>query len=342
VRLMLGVVESGFFPGILLYMSMWYRRHELARRFSFFFAASLIAGAFGGLIAGGIVTDLEGARGLPSWKWLFLVEGLMTMVFAVSAVFIMPDFPGNTRWLSEEERRYAVGRLIADHTAVQETDTDMPLWKAAKVAVLDWRMWLFTFGQTCNSCAGTISYFIPTLVSSLGYEGNMAQFMTVPIYSVAVVVNLIVCFSSDIYRERPKHEMFLTALGFVSLAIVAGVTEPKVRYAFLCLGVSGVWASGPLTLVWGSSALTQPPKVRAIQIGLLNGLANLSSTYGSYVWPASSAPRYIPGFVTCVMLMVAAFGYACIGWYFIPGSGARLKLPYELEEERAAAPAGAA
>lgn len=74
LRLVLGVVEAGFFPGILLYMSFWYKKMELARRFSVFYSASLLAGAFGGLLAGAILGGLNGASGLPAWKWLFLSE----------------------------------------------------------------------------------------------------------------------------------------------------------------------------------------------------------------------------------------------------------------------------
>jgi len=263
---------------------------------------------------------------LPAWKWLFLVEGLMTVTFSVIAVFIMPDFPATTKWLSEEERRYAVARLVAESTVTQGADHKIGLWKATKVGVKDWRMWLFTFGQSTNTCAGTITYFIPTLVSSLGYSGKMAQFMTVPIYAVALVIVLSVCFSSDFNQERPKHIMFITVLSFVSLAIVAGVKDPKVRYAFLAFGASGTWACGPMTLVYTSNTLQQTAEVRAIQIGILNGLSNLSSAYGSYIWPASSAPRYIPGFVTSVMLQVGSFSFAVIAWFVIPGNGGRKKI----------------
>jgi MFS family permease len=74
LRFVLGVTEAGFFPGILLYMSFWYRKMELARRFSVFYSASLLAGAFGGLLAGAILSGLDGASGLSAWKWLFVSE----------------------------------------------------------------------------------------------------------------------------------------------------------------------------------------------------------------------------------------------------------------------------
>ncbi|ORY26040.1 major facilitator superfamily domain-containing protein [Naematelia encephala] len=326
LRFVLGVVEAGFFPGILLYMSFWYKKMELARRFAVFYSASLLAGAFGGLLAGAILSGLNGASGLPAWKWLFLIEGLMTVCFSVIAVFILPDFPGNTKWLSKEERDYAVGRLIADNNIDSEEDTAIGHWKSIVMAVKDWRTWLFCFGQSCNTAAGTITYFIPTLMSALGYSGKHAQYMTVPIYMVALVIVLVTCFSSDITQERPKHIMAVAALSVVSLAITAGVQgNPHVRYAFLAFGASGIWACSPMTLTYLSNTISRPAEKRAVSVGIVNALANLSSVYGSYIWPSTSAPKYIPGFVTSTMLQFGSFAFAVAAWYLLK------KYPYPVK-----------
>jgi hypothetical protein len=105
----------------------------------------------------------------------------MTVVFAVVAVFVLPDFPGNTSWLTEEEREYAVARLVADNNADDEEDAAVGHWKSFVMACKDWRTWLFTFGQSTCTAAGTITYFIPTLTTSLGYSGRTAQFVSIPV-----------------------------------------------------------------------------------------------------------------------------------------------------------------
>ena len=87
--------------------------------------------------------------------------------------------------------------------------------------------------------------------------------------AVAFVIVLSVCFSSDLLQERPKHLMVVTVISFTCFAIVAGVQDPKVRYAFLALGTSCTWVCGPMTLSYTSNSLTQPARVRAIQIGIL-------------------------------------------------------------------------
>lgn len=106
------------------------------------------------------------------------VEGLMTVVFAIVAVFVLPDFPGNTSWLSGEERQYAVARLLADDNADNEVDDQVGYWQSFVMACKDWRTWLFCFGQSTNTAAGTITYFVPTLMTALGYTGRQAQFVS--------------------------------------------------------------------------------------------------------------------------------------------------------------------
>lgn len=96
----------------------------------------------------------------------------------LDASFILPDFPGNTKWLTEEERIYAVARLADDNNTDSVEDEKVGHLRAFMMAVKDWRTWLFVFGQSCNTAAGTITYFIPTLMTSLGYTGIKAQFVS--------------------------------------------------------------------------------------------------------------------------------------------------------------------
>ncbi|OAA69694.1 Major facilitator superfamily domain, general substrate transporter [Cordyceps fumosorosea ARSEF 2679] len=306
LRFCLGLVEAGFFPGVLLLLSSWYKKSELARRFSIFYCSSLLSGAVGGLI----------------------VEGCMTIGFAVIAIFILPDFPATTRWLTPEEREYAIRRLAKDNNY---TLLEAPgHWQSFMQAVKDWRTWVFVLAQSLCTCAGTITYFIPTLMVALGYEGQQTQYMTIPIYMTALVIVLISCFSSDLQNERPKHIMAMAALATLSLIIVAAVENSRVRYAFLCFGGAGIWACSPLTLSYLSNTISQPAEKRAVAIGIVNALANLSSVYGSYIWPSNSAPKYIAGFSVSICLMFGAIVTAFLLKVLLN------KFPYPYESERPA------
>ncbi|QKX54712.1 uncharacterized protein TRUGW13939_01800 [Talaromyces rugulosus] len=301
LRFCLGVVEAGYFPGVLLFMSNWYKKSELARRFSIFYCASLVSGAVGGLIAGLIVDNMQNRGNLPAWKWLFLIEGCITIGFAILSIFILPDFPATTKWLTITEREYAMRRLEHDNNSTLAGDLSHT--QSFIHAVRDWRTWLFVLAQSLCTCAGTITYFVPTIMAALGYTGKSVQYMTIPLYMASLVIVLVCCFSSDLQNERPKHIMAIAAISTISLIITAAIDNSKARYAFLTFGAAGIWCCSPLTLSYLSNTISRPAEKRAVAIGVVNALANLSSVYGSYIWPSNDAPRYIAGFSVTTSLM---------------------------------------
>ncbi|KAH0592471.1 hypothetical protein MHUMG1_09858 [Metarhizium humberi] len=273
-----------------------------------------LSGAVGGLIAGLITDNMQNRDGLPAWKWLFLIEGCLTVGFAIIAIFILPDFPATTRWLTAEEREYAISRLENDHNSTQAGN--LSHLQSFLHAVRDWRTWMFVLCQSLCTCAGTITYFIPTLMAALEYKGHGIQYMTIPIYMVALVIVLVCSFSSDLLNERPKHIMTMSGMATVALIITATVENNKARYTFLAFGASGIWCCSTLTLSYLSNTICRPAEKRAVAIGLVNALANLSSVYsrvlsGSYIWPSNSAPRYIAGFSVSISLMFGTLLTAC-------------------------------
>jgi MFS family permease len=142
VRFFLGFVEAPFFPGAIFLMSSWYTRAELTRRISWFYSGNALANMFGGLLGAGILGSMEGAKGLAGWRWLFIIEGTLTIFFAILSIFVLPDYPHSTRWLSEEERAFASWRLIADINEADERHS-RTIWDGAKLALKDYRLYLF-------------------------------------------------------------------------------------------------------------------------------------------------------------------------------------------------------
>ena len=114
IRFFLGFVEAAYFPGCLFFLSSWYTRKELGFRTALLYSGSLLSGAFSGLISAGITNDLDGARGLRAWRWLFIIEGVITVFVAFCAYFVLPNFPRTTSWLTEEEKALAIWRLEED------------------------------------------------------------------------------------------------------------------------------------------------------------------------------------------------------------------------------------
>ncbi|KAF4877879.1 MFS transporter prlL [Colletotrichum siamense] len=143
-RFLLGCVEASFFPGSLLFLSRWYNRREMQLRVTILNSGNLAAQGFGGLIAAGILADMEGAAGLRAWRWLFIVEGAVTVALAGVALFILPDYPKTTSWLTEEERRVAQDRLALDEGLAggSAEDEDVTAMQGLIMACKDVKVWL--------------------------------------------------------------------------------------------------------------------------------------------------------------------------------------------------------
>lgn len=254
------------------------------------YAAAILSGAFGGLIAGGVITGLEGALGIRGWRWLFIIEGALTMFVSIIVIFVLPDWPVNTKWLSAEEKALAAARIKADH--VGTVDQKMKPSNSVLAALSDWRTYLFTFMYMMDVGAGTITYFIPTLTANLGFEGNKAQFMTVPIYAVTLVVELLNSWSADHFNERGFHIAIPLTVAGLMYALSIGVANTTAQYVFLCFGLAGTWGALPIILAWTPNIVGYPNEKRAVVQAFVNMVANLASIYGSFLWPATDAPRY--------------------------------------------------
>ena len=143
IRFFLGFVEAAYFPGCLFFLSSWYTRKELGFRTALLYSGALFSGAFSGLITAGIKNGLDGARGLRAWRWMFIIEGVITIFVASCAYFALPNFPRTTSWLTEEERQLAVWRLEEDIGEDDWVDSSQQtFFHGMKLAFQDIKMWI--------------------------------------------------------------------------------------------------------------------------------------------------------------------------------------------------------
>ncbi|KAG0142368.1 hypothetical protein CROQUDRAFT_237255 [Cronartium quercuum f. sp. fusiforme G11] len=315
VRFVLGFVESGFFPGVIFLLSSWYRKTELAKRIGFLYTAGILSGAFGGLISGGVISGLDEARGIRGWRWLFIIEGSITLLASIVAVFFLPDWPSNTKWLSAEQQALAVARVAADKPTNSHREEPLTHIQAFKAAVTDWRIYIFCFMYLMILSAATISYFLPTISTTLGYTGQTAQFMTVPFYICACTAILGVSLSADYFQDRVYHVAIPTAIAGAMYATCAGVETPAARYALICIGFAANYGSLPVALAWLSKEIGHPDSKRAVATAIVNTVANSSSIYGSFLW--SNGPQFTLGFS-----VTSSFCFSCailtvIGNFFL-------------------------
>ncbi|KPM37791.1 hypothetical protein AK830_g8772 [Neonectria ditissima] len=299
LRFFLGAIEAGFFPGVLYLMTCWYKKAEIGKRFSIFFTASVCSGALSGLLAGAITGNMEGVRGMRGWRWLYLIEGCCTITMAIVLKFVLLDFPESSKRLSVEERQLAVVRMIHDRNmSVARHGIRLTHWQSLKAAVADPRTYLFIilFVMDLGSC--TISYFIPTIVKSMGYTSVHAQYMTIPIWMVGAVFLIVLSYTADRTGDRRWHITGCLGLSFICTLVCITVNNPKVLYAMLCFYIAGLYTALPLILNWTSEIISLPAEKRAVVVALVNSIGNLSAVYGSRLWPASDGPDFIKGFAT--------------------------------------------
>ncbi|KAJ6020471.1 hypothetical protein N7540_005975 [Penicillium herquei] len=322
LRILVGSVEAGFAPGVLLVLSSWYKRTEQSKRFGVYISAAVLSGAFGSLIAAGIMDGLEGAHGIQGWRWLFIVEGAATIGFALIALFILPDFPANSKGLSEREREIAVARLASENvTAVTEDSAPLSNWGAVKVAARDWRTWAFVVGYMVIVGSSTLTYFYPTLVKGLFGTATTEKInlLTVPIYGAAFVATGITSYFGD---KVPQWRGFIIAcwltFALICSIIVCVVYNHIARYVLMILMACGLWATNGGTLAYASSAFAgMHPQARGVALALVNAMGNLAQIYGSYLFPESDSPKYIMGFsVISAMLALGVVVFAGLHVWF--------------------------
>lgn len=182
-RFILGFVEAPFFPGVLFYLSKWYTKKELSLRMAVFYSGSLISGAFGNLMAAGILNGLSGARGYDAWQWLYIIEGAITIFFGILLVFILPDFPHTWKSLTDEERHVANRRLAVDGAEADVDDgSGMSNVRGIKLALTDPKTYLLALAYHGQAGAAGIQNYFPTLTSTVQSNHIKALLLCAPPY----------------------------------------------------------------------------------------------------------------------------------------------------------------
>ncbi|KAJ4993615.1 MFS transporter [Stagonosporopsis vannaccii] len=299
-RFVLGITEAPFYPGGVYLISMFYTRKESATRMSIFYTGNLLASSFSGLIAAGVFAGMEGKSGLEGWRWLFIIQGLITVGVAVLAFFMLPNAPLQTRWLTQEERELAHSRIAFDTTEKKDKQS---VWKGLREACSDYRMWVFALMQNLHLSANGFKNFLPTVVQTLGFNRTITLVLTCPPYLLSAFISVAVSWSSGRFNERTWHITISKAIAIVGFMIGTLTLNIGARYFAMVLFVGATYGVNNINLSWTAATLGQTDEKKAVAIAIANTLGNLSFVYTPYLWPDSSKPRF-------AMAMWASVGFS--------------------------------
>ncbi|KAI6090565.1 major facilitator superfamily domain-containing protein [Hypoxylon rubiginosum] len=285
VRFFLGFVEAAYFVNT---------RKELGLRTAILYSGALISGAFSGLISAGITQNMDGARGLGAWQWLFIIEGVITVGISFIAAFILPNFPRTTSWLTEEEKALAIWRLEEDIGEDDWIDSEhQSLWEGARLAFIDVKTWVLLVLLFGIVASGSVTNFFPAVVKTLGYNNVNTLLLTCPPYVLTVICTFINAWHADRTGERYWHIMLSLVVAMAAFILAAATTSLAPRYVAMMLMVPGVYCAFVVALAWISNTLPRPPAKRAAALAFINAVSNASSIYASYMYEDRMAPRYV-------------------------------------------------
>lgn len=277
LRFLLGVAEAGFFPGIIFYLTHWYPARDRAHAYSWFLAAIPVSGIVGGPLSGALL-GLDGRLGLQGWQWLFLLEGIPSVVVGLLVLVLLPERPANARWLADEEKAWLERTLAAERAdAVAEHGASLG---RALASPRVW--WLGTVYFLIVAGLYAFSLWLPQLVKGSGRLSNLevGAITAVP-YLVAAAGMVLVGRSSDRSGERHLHlalPALAAAAGFVA---IASVRAPAPLVAALSVAAFGLLAClGPF---WALPTAFLKDQAGAGGIALINSMGALGGFVGPYL-----------------------------------------------------------
>ncbi|CAI6084580.1 unnamed protein product [Clonostachys chloroleuca] len=302
LRAVLGLLEAGFFPSCVYLLSTWYTRFEVGKRYSLFYLLGCVASAFSGILAYGLM-QLHGREGLTGWRWIFIIEGVLTCALGIGAYWLLVDFPDSTRknwsFLGQREREWIVARIARDRG-----DATVEPFKLSKFlrGGTDWKIWAYAmlfFNTTTISYS--LAYTLPILlVQNMGFDVGAAQCLVAPPYAFAGIVMFTGAWLSDKYRLRGPVIIFNMLLALIGLPLMGWTDSTRIRYLGVFFVTAGANANVPAVMTFQANNLRGQWK-RAFCSATMVGFGGVGGIAGSLVFrDQDKTTGYKPGMYACI------------------------------------------
>jgi len=277
MRFLLGVAEAGFFPGIILYLTYWYPSQRRGRITALFMTGIALAGVIGGPLSGYIMKVFDGAQGLAGWQWMFLLEGVPSIILGVIVIIMLDDSIAEAKWLSEEERAVLASNIQAE-VQDKHDESIMKIFSSGRV----WLMAAIYFNFVMGIYG--ISFWLPTIIKAMGIADplEIGMMSAIP-YGVAVVVMLLVAKNADRMRERRWHVAIPGLCGAAGLLLAVFWSQDTVlAMVALTLATAGILTTLPM--FWSLPTAFLTGTGAAAGIAMINSLGNLSGFSSPYAF----------------------------------------------------------
>lgn len=280
-RFLLGIAEAGFFPGIILYLTFWYTRKHRAKMVAAFMTAIALAGVVGGPISGWILVSMSGLAGLKSWQWLFLLEGIPTVLVGIGALFYLDNAPQEAKWLTVEEKELVVTRLQEEddikRAEGESRHTFIDAFRSKEV----WLLCLVYFGLIMGNYG--VGFWLPQIIKdTLTKDVWRIGLISVIPWGIAAITMVVNGHHSDKTDERRWHIALAGIIGSIAFAVsgfpgisgIFGLIALTVAISGVMSAISAFWAL-PTALLSGTAA--------AAGIAWINSVGNLSGYVAPYL-----------------------------------------------------------
>ena len=273
-RFALGIVEAGFFPGIIFYFTKWFPSHRRATVSAFFLSGAVVSAIVSGIVSGGVMTYMNGYGGLRGWQWMFLVEGLPSVVLGVIVFFYLDDKPADAKWLSDSEKKIVLDALANDR-AVSTAPFRL------KNVLLDWRVYmlgmLYFFGSFETF---VLAFWQPTMIKTFGVSSVMmiGLFSTIPAV-IAVAAKIIVGRSSDSKKEFRWH-FTVPALAGAAGFLLMWVFPHSPWWGIFCLTLAYGGAHATMPIIFAAPGMYWSGTSAAAAIAIINSMGTIAGAIG--------------------------------------------------------------
>ncbi|CAL8478228.1 MFS transporter [Caballeronia novacaledonica] len=275
LRILLGIAEAGFFPGIIFLLTLWFPAKYRGRVVGYFMAAIPLSTVIGGPISGALL-QMDGINGMQGWQWLYLIEAIPALLLAFVVYFYLTDRPSDAHWLAKEERDWLVNRQAqerAHRESVHAFSVKEAIFNPRVLAIA-----LIYFGANATNYG--LSFFLPQIVKAFGLTNLQTGFVTSLPYVVGVISMVLWGRHSDRKLERRWHVAIALMVAAGGIAASAGLDNPVLK--MIALSIAGFGIFGCLPVIWTLPASFLSGAAAAGGIAAINSLGNLAGFFGPY------------------------------------------------------------